>query len=808
MKHLKCILLLICSTTASVFAQSSDFFTLKEVKKYRFDRLELQNQDDVAYFVKNADEFRFVEALKLSGNLNIGNILGKAEICSYIRELDLTAYTGDIPPHVFDSCGHIEILALSLPEERLSSLTVLNGLEGLQTLYLFVSGRPESTTAFSSLPILKELHIIGEFLPADISSIFHSLRDQTFLQVLGISLDRITDIPAGITRFKTLNKLCLYDNLSVFAGLKNLPGMKSIEELSEEKFHIMFNMNTDMISAVQVSYFSSYGGLADFETEYLQSLYHGEKVFISAAEEANSKGAVTTTFTPGFKPDFPASPEFNPPYPKIQPQPEVFTINPGSNSIIYASSGMKITIPANCFTDADGNIISDPVYIRLTEYTNPADFLFAGFSFKNGSRQYCPGYMFNIQATSLKSTAAMRNGFQIRVVMPAAGDSSNMHFYDAESNTWQNLNFYNSVFAPSFIPFDFYKTESGSDKTDYFAFDTTGFLLRFEDGAHFLLNDKFNNSQMLFRRKKFFTDLDRNWNKEYNKDGKMKGLRVKKGKSYVRIQKVIPKVRNKNRQYFKILDKSGMKLLAELHALRNINFSVERDPENKRAFNEQYVKQAKYTDVEITYTRGKSECMIRLKTENGFKLLKAFITDSEDKKVIKKQLRRFYRAFRNYEKLRNERKNEFNELNESRFEEFRTYTYGRLNKLKKDGKFSEIKIPGLGTYGYLADSTPQFSTNIIAVYTDENGLPVDVRNLFLIDSRYNTVFSIRPGNISFTPSSCSMIVATDFSGNLYYANRDDVASTNLSDNSLTYIRLKKVALGVTTLPMFIHHTRY
>lgn len=113
-----------------------------------------------------------------------------------------------------------------------------------------------------------------------------------------------------------------------------------------------------------------------------------------------------------------------------------------------------------------------------------------------------------------------------------------------------------------------------------------------------------------------------------------------------------------------------------------------------------------------------------------------------------------------------------------------------------------MKIHQLGTFGLMYDRSVVFNTNIIAQYTDESGLPIDVKDLFMIDSRYNTLFKVQSGNISFDPAYCSLIVASDYSGNLYYANKNDISASKLSNNSLTYIKLKKVNHSINSITMF------
>lgn len=777
------------------YAQSGDYYNLKDVRQYRFDRLELSTASDQEKYIARADELNFIEALKINGTGPLDALLKNNRNSRYIRELNLRDYSGDLAAGSLDSCTGVEILHLSLAEDKLDRLRCLSSLGSLTTVYLYIQGKPEDLKPLSYLPVLRELHIIGEFLPAQLGEITNHIAEQTFMQVLGLSVDRITDLPQSVCRFKTLSSLILYDNQSVAAN-------KGIEELNEEKLSIMFDLYTDAINAISVSYFSLNNKLADFETDYLQKLYKGEILPGLFAEEAAETSGGTIPFDAEFVPDFRPGPEFSNPYPLISPASELFTVNPAIANVLYSSSGMKITIAPNSFVNAEGIVISEPVYIRLMQLSSAQDLLFAGLNLKNGDKQFCGKFMFNLQATASKSVAVLREGYQIKLNLPAAKDSAITYFYDYESGTWQDLAFYEQIFASVFVPTDFYKLESKGMHAAAYQFDTSGFNERFAGRHNYLLNDYKNQAQLLFKSGRFYTDLDRTWNREFNKDGRLKGIKIKKGKSYVKIQKVIPKTRNRSLQYFKVLDKTEQKVFAELSALKNINFSLPFNPENKKEFTENYIKDARYCDVRITYKTGKDYCDILFKTADGFKSLKAGICDTDNKEQRKKQIGRFAKAYRNYQKIRDRREAEFNALNQVRFEEFKTYSLDKIKNLQKDNNAFEMKIQQLGTFGLMYETTPIFNSNIIAQYTDEKGLPVDVKDLFLIDSRYNTVFRKEVGNIQFDPLNCFLIVATDYSGNLYYANKTDVAAAGLSDNSLTYIRLKKAGRGISSIPMF------
>jgi hypothetical protein len=72
----------------------------------------------------------------------------------------------------------------------------------------------------------------------------------------------------------------------------------------------------------------------------------------------------------------------------------------------------------------------------------------------------------------------------------------------------------------------------------------------------------------------------------------------------------------------------------------------------------------------------------------------------------------------------------------------------------------------------------------------------------MIDKRFNTLFNVQVGNIAFEPDQLSALIAIDYSGNLYYANKNDVPASQLSNNSLTYIKLKKLPQNIQQISGF------
>jgi hypothetical protein len=785
-------------------AQTSDYYSLKDVKNYRFDHLQLNASKDIDQFVQNAAQYTFIEALKIKSAdpSDLRKVLKAGDIAAYIKELDLLEFSGHYTDSSFDSTCNIETLHIRINEEHLNELMYLRALKHLETVYLYIDGKPDGMQALAYLPSLKELHIIGEFLPKDLKQVCLYIKEQTRLQILGISVDRITDVPKELIKLKTLSKLYLYDNLSVYTN-------KGIEDLDDQSFTMSYVVYDDEVRAINIHYCSNTGELAEFELAHLQGLYQGE-VVANAYEETSvelSKAPVIP-FKTAFQPDFPHTAEFNPLYPRIAPNTEYFSVSNQKPSVLYSNSGMTITIPENCFEQTDGSPVEGTVYLRLIQIKDVSDVLFAGLNLKNGFTQLSNQYLFNLQATGEKQAVKLKDGYLIKVDMPCSKDSAQSYFFDYESNSWQDLDLYNQVFASTFEPLDFYKIQHALNLQSRYQFDTTLFNERFYSAKHFVLNDAQISSQMVYKRNGLYVDLDRTWNKEFNQDGHLKGVKIKRGKTYIKIQKVIPKERNIERQYFKLLDKTEQGIFTELKALKAINFNTVIDPEQKKAFQENFIKNTKYFDVKVMYLAGKDYCEIVLKTNDGYRKIKAFISDVSDDKANKKQILKFMKAYKQYNALRYKREQSFNQNNQIRFSEFKTYISDKQNAIakakgqKKADAFTEIKMHQLGTFGVLYTREASFSTNIIAQYTDESGLPIDVKALFMIDKRFNTLFNVQVGNIAFEPDQLSALIAIDYSGNLYYANKNDVPASQLSNNSLTYIKLKKLPQNIQQISGF------
>ena len=123
------IILYLVFFSTRIVAQSNDFYSLKNVDKYRFDRLELTTEKDVTVFIKNTSDYNFITALKINNTVNLNAVLNKLNNCYALNELNLKNYEGNFTKNSFDSCQQIEWLQVSLTENKLSQLPNITKLK-------------------------------------------------------------------------------------------------------------------------------------------------------------------------------------------------------------------------------------------------------------------------------------------------------------------------------------------------------------------------------------------------------------------------------------------------------------------------------------------------------------------------------------------------------------------------------------------------------------------------------------------------------------------------------------------------------
>jgi hypothetical protein len=122
------------------------------------------------------------------------------------------------------------------------------------------------------------------------------------------------------------------------------------------------------------------------------------------------------------------------------------TIDPAqSNDFVYEKSGTKVQIPANCFVDANGNEVKEPVTIQYREFRDPLEIALSGIPMTEKSNDslyfFESAGMFDITADVNGQEVFIQNGKTIDINFKPVPTESQPNFYNFNDSTgmWTDL---------------------------------------------------------------------------------------------------------------------------------------------------------------------------------------------------------------------------------------------------------------------------------------------------------------------------------------------------------------------------------
>ncbi|MGK4568837.1 OmpA family protein [Flavobacterium sp. 3HN19-14] len=120
---------------------------------------------------------------------------------------------------------------------------------------------------------------------------------------------------------------------------------------------------------------------------------------------------------------------------------DTFAINAQKQEVVNYKSGSKITIPADAFTDENGNVIKGKVDLTYVEYRNPVDFILGNIPMDYEKDHFNSAGMYKILAFKDGNPIFLRDGKTIDIDFPLESELPNLNFYnyDTISNKWTEL---------------------------------------------------------------------------------------------------------------------------------------------------------------------------------------------------------------------------------------------------------------------------------------------------------------------------------------------------------------------------------
>jgi hypothetical protein len=120
----------------------------------------------------------------------------------------------------------------------------------------------------------------------------------------------------------------------------------------------------------------------------------------------------------------------------IKPEAQSFTVNPTIEQIKTGADGTVIQIFGNAFTDDDGNLISTPITMTLTEYLTLGDMILGNVQTTSNNQLLVTGGSFNLVFEDENGSSVNVNPSNIEAFIPVQTDitgfENQMQYYIRE----------------------------------------------------------------------------------------------------------------------------------------------------------------------------------------------------------------------------------------------------------------------------------------------------------------------------------------------------------------------------------------
>lgn len=123
-------------------------------------------------------------------------------------------------------------------------------------------------------------------------------------------------------------------------------------------------------------------------------------------------------------------------YGKIRPQLQHFTVNTGKTNIIKASNGTEIMLPAECFVNADGEIIKGNVQVEIVEAFSLKDFISSGLATISNDKLLISNGMMYINAKAGDEQLQVKKETPLTVSMPTMNSNNGFQMFMGDGTNW------------------------------------------------------------------------------------------------------------------------------------------------------------------------------------------------------------------------------------------------------------------------------------------------------------------------------------------------------------------------------------
>lgn len=787
-----CLFMLFPSYGQSFFKH----YPIQKVKNGREDQLLITSNSDLAEIQANVAVFSHVNSVCLDGEVDVNKAIEVLYNLVEVYEIKLRNYSGSIRDFSGDTLDLYEDIIYYITYENEMDLKTLDRFPKLNSLTIVHPGPVvEDYYLLLHLKNTTKLNILGDFFVKDMDSIAHYVGQLKQLKELGLGLDYITDLKKELFLLPNLKVLTVFDNAS------HVNNIEFIDYPMDKRF-VQIPLGKTKKN-VELRFFSDRSNIELYDIFYVKEYF--EKATFSktswAKETKSEKGAATnwSVFTKDTTPliDYASHTHAatDAPIPHLTPTVEYYKIDPTKNNIVHTKSGVELKIIANSITDQFGFVVKEETIIAFANLVDPINGFLAGLkmeSFRKGQEiQLNPLSMFEIKAFVKGEPALLKKGYAIKATFVLPRDTQfSQYILDPQSRKWRPMTGYYYTKKLGEIQHQSFNNWNELESTrDVYLFDNKTFDERYKSPEYFYLMELEYGKRNFEKRKGLkFNSYTTNYYFSENKTS----LSVKEGRKLVKILKQ-PRVEGdaKSLIRFKLIDAYDFELFKELKAFKKYEFKSNFEL-GRREFSKFYTLKKRYFDLRVLYKYQENKGFIEFKDENGYKVLEFFVSEEEKES--------FWKLYQKYTLAKDLHSKEYNEVVAEKEKKF-IANYNR-NRIKEGEKEYSAILTGFGIYSNANEAVMQNKKEIIANFTDLQGIPIDLKKCYILHKNTNTIYTYTDGNITFDKNNISAIVCLDHKGKVYFIDGDRLSSLHLEDYSYSVIKLEWIEFPIKTSEEF------
>jgi hypothetical protein len=800
-----CIVLQISCLNPLIAQFSGEWEKISELNRKSVpEKIELNSEADILLFEKGRLNLSNVYSIKFSNIDKLSKIADIVNSLPEIVEVYLSHCGNNLDDEIWKKIHFVDHLILEIQPEDTGVLHRAYQISHLKKVTFIFKETPKDWDFLLYYKQLPSIHVYGTMLPLDFYEMFEKLKFFHGLKELGVSIDFATDIPSNLNMLMSLKVLKLYDNLSRISN-------HNLAELHPERFNLSGILANDAPTLIRVYFYSEDFGLTQRENDYLTTMLMGKRTAyepIQDFSEQVDKKTIDYFATPPV-PVFNGVKGLKQPLESVKPKAEIFTIDTRKHNIIHTKNGFNVYIPANSLITSLNEVYQGKAQILFRQLSTPLDMFFMGLDMsmlkRPGTPNYSLGVGFEIDAVAGMQVLKIKENEIWRVEIPHKDTAAGFYFYDEESDKMLDYRLYRQMIEngkQAHVSYRFDEWMRNGNAERVFPLDNRSYLSRFGDPSNFFVFDEHNSIEKIYKHQGYYVKKENEWSVNPSKDF----VKIKSGKALFRLIKENPKNQQKGDVFFTLNDKFDSKLFPEMKFLKRRLFKS-AGSENSKEFSAQFRRGKYYVDYILETDSRDGKWRLILKSTEGYEEI---IVEpgfyNKRGKLLKSNANT--RVLNKFKSKITDKQEAFNQYLDQRKLEYTQFYDNRQAVFLKKGQFHTEFIRQTGLFGML-NVVPQ--ENPIEFYinlSDDNGIPIDAKDIFVIDKKTGYSKRIAQGNQKLNPNLLSMIICVDFNGNIYYLKGDEITKHGFSDGSIYFLKLHYHPYPVRSVAEFQNQINY